>query len=75
VAGTNPFRVEGVIVSVRESGIFLLELPNRHQLLGYVVRREREKATHLRVGDRVEVEVSPYDLSKGRVRLKKEEEQ
>jgi len=75
VAGTNPFRVEGVIVSMGEPGVFLVELPNRHQLLGYVVRREREMASHLRVGDRVEVEVSPYDLSKGRVRLKKEEQQ
>ena len=75
MAGTNPFRVEGVIVSVKESGVFLVELPNRHQLLGYVVRREREKTSHLRVGDRVEVEMSPYDLSKGRVRWKKEEKQ
>jgi translation initiation factor IF-1 len=60
---------------VREAGVFRVELPNRHRLLGYVVRREREMVSHLRVGDRVEVEVSPYDLSKGRVRLEKEKEQ
>jgi len=75
VAGTNPFRVEGVIVTVREPGLVVVELPNRHRLLGYGVRRERERMSHLRVGDRVEVEVSPYDLSKGRVRWKKEEQQ
>jgi translation initiation factor IF-1 len=61
-------------VSAREAGVFRVELPNRHQLLGYVLRREREQASHLRVGDRVEVELSPYDLSKGRVRLKREQQ-
>ena len=75
MAGTNPFRVDGVILTVRAPGLFLVELPNRHRLLGFVVSREREQASHLRVGDCVKLEVSPYDLSKGRVRLKKEEEQ
>ena len=73
MSGSNPFHVECVILSVRQPGVFQVELPNGHRLLGYVVRRERDQASNLKVGDRVEIELSAYDLSKGRVRPKKEE--
>ena len=72
---TNPFRLGGVIVCVKEPGVYVLALPNGHNLLGYVIRRDRGLTSDLGVGDRVEVEVSPCDLSKGRLRVKKEEEQ
>lgn len=75
MAGANPFRVEGVVVSVWQPGVCQVELPNGHRLLGYVVRRERDESSALVAGERVEVELSPYDLSKGRIRLKKEEDQ
>lgn len=68
----DPFRLEGIVVHVRQLGVYELDLPNGHRLLGYVVQRERNLVSDLRVGDRVEVEVSPCDLSKGRVRMKKE---
>ncbi len=70
----NPFELEGLIVYVRQPGVYDLELPNGHRLLGYVVRRDRDLVTDLRVGSRVKVEVSPCDLSKGRVRMKKEKQ-
>ena len=74
MAVANPFRVEGVIVSVWQRGVYQVELANGHRLLGYVVRRERDALSVAGLGDHVEVELSPYDLSKGRVRLKKETE-
>jgi translation initiation factor IF-1 len=68
VAGTNPFDVEGVIVGVLQPGVFRVALSNGHQLIGYVVRRERDWGLGLGPSDRVRIECTPYDLSKGRVR-------
>jgi translation initiation factor IF-1 len=60
--------VEGVIVSVLQPGLFQVELPNGHRLIGYTTRREREALAGVVAGSRVKLELSPYDLSKGRVR-------
>lgn len=70
----SPFRLEGLIVQVRQPGVYDLELPNGHRLLGYVIRRDQDLVADLRVGGWVVVEVSPCDLSKGRVRMKKEKQ-
>ena len=68
MAGTNPFDVEGIIVGVLQPGVFRVALPNGHCLIGYVTRRDRAWGLTLGLNDRVQVECSPYDLSKGRVR-------
>lgn len=68
MAGTNPFDVEGVIVGVLQPGVYRVALPNGHRLIGYVVRRDQGWGSTLGPDDRVRVECSPYDLSKGRVR-------
>lgn len=69
MSGTEAFCVEGMIVTVRQPGLFDVELANGHRLLGYVTRRERERLAGAAVGHRVRVELSPCDLSKGRVRV------
>jgi translation initiation factor IF-1 len=61
--------VEGVIVRVLQRGVFRVQLANGHGLLGYVPRRDRERSAHAAPGDRVVLDVSPFDLSKGRVRV------
>lgn len=73
----NPraFRVEGVIVEVLQPGLFCVELENGHRLLGHVARRERERHATAAPGDRVELELSPFDLSKGFVRRRKTEQE
>jgi translation initiation factor IF-1 len=57
-----------VIVAVVGPGVFRVELPNGHRLVGYGTRRERERLAQWVPGRRVRVELSPYDLSKGRIR-------
>jgi len=47
-----------------------VELANGHRLVGHVPRRERLRGLSLMVGMTVAVEVSPYDLSEGRMTLK-----
>jgi len=68
VAEGNPFHVECMIAGVVQPGVYVVELSNGHRLVGYAVRRDREWAMGLKLGERVTVECSPYDLSKGRLR-------
>jgi translation initiation factor IF-1 len=52
-------------VEVLKDTLFLVELPNRHRLLAHVPLKARSKVASLAAGDKVIVEISPYDLSKG----------
>jgi translation initiation factor IF-1 len=49
---------------------FRVELPNGHRLVGHVALRRRAEFAGLKPGDRVRLELSPFDLSKGRIVLK-----
>ena len=62
-------KVEGTVVEVLKENLFRVELPNRHHLLAYVAGKARAKQVRLSPGDKVTVEMSPYDLSKGRIML------
>jgi translation initiation factor IF-1 len=68
VPGEDAFRVDGVIVEVLQPALYRVELKNGHRLIGHVSRRDRERLPSLATGDRVELELSPFDLSRGRVR-------
>ena len=46
---------------------YRIELANGHRLFGFLPRGPRERGVELGVGDRVSVEMSPFDLSKGRI--------
>jgi translation initiation factor IF-1 len=61
----DAFEVEGVIVEALPKMRFRVELPNGHRLTGHVPRKLQSVAAGLAVGDRVALELSPYDLSKG----------
>lgn len=49
------------------NSVFHAVLKNGHTLVAYVPRGDAGTATFLRVGDRVRVEMSPYDMSRGRI--------
>ncbi len=66
MAGTGPFKVEGVIVEVLPNRTYRVELANGHRLLGFVPGKARLSFVG-RVGDKVRLELSPYDLSEGRI--------
>ena len=67
IAKENLIVVEGVIVDTLPNTKFIVELPNGHKIDAYISGRMRENNIRIMLGDRVEVEMSPYDLTKGRI--------
>jgi translation initiation factor IF-1 len=67
MAGTGAFKVEGVIVEVLENQTYRVELANGHRLLGFVAGRARLNAPRRLLGETVILELSPCDLSEGRI--------
>ncbi len=63
----EPIRVEGVVKEALPNATFRVELENGHQLLAHVSGKIRMHFIRILAGDKVTVEVSPYDLSKGRI--------
>jgi len=53
--------------------MFMVEIENNHEVLAYVSGKMRTRFIRILPGDRVKLEISPYDLTKGRItyRLKK----
>lgn len=65
--GPEIIRLDARVVSVIAKGVFRVELDNGHQVVAYTGRADRERACALRPGDRVPVELSPFDMSRGRL--------
>ena len=58
-----------MVIEVRPGPVFRVELENGHRCIGHVPRRERAQAAKLAPGDKVEIEMAPADMAKGRIRL------
>ncbi len=59
--------VEGTIVEALPNTMFRVELDNGHTVLAYLSGRMRKYYIRVLLGDRVVVELSPYDLTRGRI--------
>jgi len=59
--------VEGKITSVLAGTMFRVELANKHLVLAHISGKMRKRFIRLTTGDRVKMEMSPYDLSKARI--------
>ncbi|MGH8103220.1 MAG: translation initiation factor IF-1 [bacterium] len=59
--------VEGRIVETLPNGMFRVEIPGGHQIIAYVAGKMRIHFVRLMTGDRVRVELSTFDLSRGRI--------
>jgi translation initiation factor IF-1 len=59
--------VEGRIQTVLAGTMFRVELDNKHQVLATISGKMRKRFVRLTVGDRVKMEMSPYDLNKARI--------
>ena len=59
--------VEGRVQTVLPGTMFRVELDNKHQVLATVAGRMRKRFVRLTTGDRVRMEMSPYDLTKARI--------
>ncbi|HEY0789843.1 MAG TPA: translation initiation factor IF-1 [Chthoniobacterales bacterium] len=58
---------EGKIVAVLPGTMFRVELGNKHVILAHISGKMRKRFIRLNLGDRVRLEMSPYDLTKGRI--------
>lgn len=59
--------IEGKIVAVLAGTMFRVELANQHQVLAHISGKMRKRFIRLTTGDRVKLEMSPYDLDKARI--------
>jgi translation initiation factor IF-1 len=59
--------VEGTVVDALPNAMFTVKLENGHEVLGHLGGRMRQNYIRVLPGDRVVVELSPYDLTRGRI--------
>ncbi len=67
VAKEDTIEVTGVVLESLPNAMFRVELENKHQVLAHVSGKMRKNFIRILTGDRVLVELSPYDLSRGRI--------
>jgi translation initiation factor IF-1 len=65
--GAKAFQVEGRVIEVLPNGTYRAELANGHRLTAFVAGRTRTDFAGLKAGDRVRLQLTPYDLSAGRI--------
>ena len=63
----DKIEVEGKVLEVLKGGEFIVELPNKHTVNAYVSGKMRVNSIRILPGDTVTVELSPYDLTRGRI--------
>ncbi|MFW5647740.1 MAG: translation initiation factor IF-1 [Candidatus Alkaliphilus sp. MAG34] len=63
--------LEGVVKEVLPNAMFIVELENGHEVLGHISGKLRMNFIRILSGDRVTVELSPYDLTRGRITWRK----
>lgn len=59
--------VEGTVIEALPNAMFRVELPNKHQVLAHISGKMRIHYIRILPGDKVLVELSPYDLNRGRI--------
>ncbi|MBQ2956680.1 MAG: translation initiation factor IF-1 [Clostridia bacterium] len=59
--------VEGVVTEAYPNAVFEVELPNGHKVLAHVSGKMRMNYIRIYPGDKVTIELSPYDLTRGRI--------
>lgn len=67
MAKEEAIEVEGVIQESLPNAMFRVELPNGHNILGHISGKMRKHYIRILPGDKVKVELSPYDLTRGRI--------
>jgi len=63
----DALEVEGIVTHALPSAMFKVELGNGHEVLAHISGKMRKNYIRVLPGDRVLVELSPYDLSRGRL--------
>ena len=74
MAKEETIELEGVVNEVLPNTIFRVQLDNNHQITAYASGKMRKHRIRILAGDRVTVEMSPYDLTKGRISFRHKDE-
>jgi translation initiation factor IF-1 len=67
LAKDDVIEVEGTVVDALPNAMFQVELENGHQILAHISGKLRMNFIRILPGDKVTVELSPYDLTRGRI--------
>ncbi|HUN64499.1 MAG TPA: translation initiation factor IF-1 [Bacteroidota bacterium] len=67
MAKQGPITMDGIITETLPNAMFRVKLDNNHEILAVISGKMRVHYIKILVGDKVTVEMSPYDLSKGRI--------
>ena len=67
MAKEEPLEFEGVVTDILPDARFRVKLENGHEIIAYTAGRMKKHRIRTMAGDRVTVEMTPYDLDKGRV--------
>ncbi len=67
MAKQGPITIDGVITETLPNAMFRVKLDNGHEILAVISGKMRLHYIKILVGDKVTVEMSPYDLTKGRI--------
>jgi translation initiation factor IF-1 len=66
-AKEEKIEMEGEVIEALRNRMFRIRLDNGHETLGYTAGRMRRYRIRIFLGDRVKIELSPYDLDRGRI--------
>ena len=63
----DKIEMQGEVVEAFRNGVFKIKLDNGHETLGYTSGKMRRFRIRINPGDKITVELSPYDLERGRI--------
>ncbi len=67
MAKTDVIEVEGIVIEALPNAMFQVELPNGHRIMAHISGKMRMHFIRIYPGDKVTLELSPYDLTRGRI--------
>ena len=67
MAKQDTLNFDGVVIDLLPNAMFRVKLDNEHEVLAHTSGKMRKNRIRVLAGDRVNVEMTPYDLTKGRI--------
>lgn len=67
MAKEEPIQLTGTVTQVLPGTMFRVGLPNGHEVLAHISGKMRKHFIRISVGDKVDLEITPYDLSRARI--------
>ncbi|MEM7241790.1 MAG: translation initiation factor IF-1 [Pseudomonadota bacterium] len=70
MAKEEPLEFDGVVIELLPNATFRVELDNGHEIIATMAGKMRKNRIRVLTGDKVQVHMTPYDLSKGRINFR-----